>query len=247
MQNKLAIISGGTRGLGKELSLELGRMGYYVVALFRSDEIAAKQLEQELKQMNYKGRSLKWDITTETHTTKIASIPFLDEAEQIVLINNASSRFEPTPMKMLELNDFQAQLDVAIRGSFELFRLVMKPMARRKNGTVVNVLSSVVEGTVPKGFSAYATTKYALLGWGKSLASEYRSLGIRVFSVSPSFMDTPLTKSWSPTLRSRIRSQFDKILTPRQVAKKICRLILDESIPGKGEDYQINDANLGAT
>jgi NAD(P)-dependent dehydrogenase (short-subunit alcohol dehydrogenase family) len=112
-------------------------------------------------------------------------------------------------------------------------------MLRKGSGVIVNVLTSAIDGQTPKGFAAYVTAKYALRGLTLALAAEYAERGIRIFSVSPGFMDTPLTQKWDSRLREIIRTNSSRLTEPIEAAKRLLELVTDETTPGRGEDYPI--------
>jgi NAD(P)-dependent dehydrogenase (short-subunit alcohol dehydrogenase family) len=91
----------------------------------------------------------------------------------------------------------------------------------------------------PKGFAAYLTAKHALRGLTLALAAEYAERGVRVFSVSPGFMDTPLTKRWDSRLREIIRANSLHVSDPIQAAKRLVELVDNKTAVGQGEDYPI--------
>jgi NAD(P)-dependent dehydrogenase (short-subunit alcohol dehydrogenase family) len=112
-------------------------------------------------------------------------------------------------------------------------------MVKRKSGAIVTILTNAIEGMPPKGFAAYATAKHALRGFTLALATEYASRGIKVFSVSPGYMDTPLSQQWDMRLRELIRANSERITIPATAAARILELVEDSNVPGKGEIYPV--------
>lgn len=237
--DRVVIISGATKGLGRALALDFGRNGYQVIGLYHSDHAAATEVRTQFTAEQLNGTFRQQDITSENFA---AVQPFLElpEGAQLTLINNACAAFSPQPLHLLRWQDFQSSFDVAVRGTWNCTQLVLRPMLKRSRGTIVNVLSDVVNDSPPKGFAAYVTAKYALQGLTRALASEYSSRGLRVFSVSPGFMETALTSAWDERLKTAIRDSMKSgMQTPATVAAAIRQLIENPETPGKGENYRL--------
>ena len=230
---KTAIITGGTKGLGRELSLAFGRAGYYVVALYFSDDVAAQKLSAELGAM---GVALKHDVCSED--SSVWNRPEIENAESLALVHNACAAFTPAPMHQLRWTDFESNFFVAVKGAWfcsqSLIRLMLK-----KRGAIVNVLTTANEGVPPKGFAAYVVAKSALGSFTQALAVEYAQRGIKIFSVSPGYMDTPLTSQWDSRLRDVIRSNSTRITLPSEAAKRVLALLESSDLPGRGENYPV--------
>jgi 3-oxoacyl-[acyl-carrier protein] reductase len=238
--DRTVIISGATKGLGKALSLNFARHGYQVVGLYNSDQAAAAEVRAEFLAERLKGDFIQQDVTE----GNLAAVqPFLELAEttHLTLINNACATFAPQPLHLLKWEDFQSSFAVAVQGAWNCTQLVLRPMLKARRGNIVNVLSDVVNGQPPKGFAAYVTAKYALQGLTRALASEYSSRGVRVFSVSPGFMDTPLTSGWDERLKNAVRdSREGGAQNPATVAEAIRQLVESDETPGSGEDYRFD-------
>ena len=232
MTGATVIITGATKGLGRATALAFHRAGYRVVGLYAADEAAADAFRSEFPACCL----LKHDISREDAT--IWNRPEIQEAESLVLINNAAGPFTPKPLHLLEWVDFECNLNTGLKGAWLCSRALLRPMLRHRRGTIVNVLSTVTHGLPPKGFAAYTTAKYAVRGLTVALAAEYTGQGLRVFSVSPGFMATALTANWDARLIAAIQSQ-----TPASdvsaVARRILTLVEDAATPAKGEDYPL--------
>lgn len=226
------IITGGTKGLGRALSLEFGRAGWRVVAVYCSDLNAAQELELQFRTEGIHGNTLRHDVAS-------GPLPEIPSSAQLVLIHNACASFQPKPLHLLVWEDFEQQLAVAVRAGLYCAQSVLRPMVQRGGGVIVTVLSKALQGTVPKGFGAYNTGKMALLGLTRSLASEYASRGIRAFAVSPGFMHTALTAAWDARMRDAILQAGHPPLDPCDIARKIHELVLDPAQGQHGEDYML--------
>ncbi len=236
---KSVVISGATKGLGRALALAFGQAGYYVVGLFRADHSSAASMREEFLAEKLDGRFLALDVTR-NNPEMIWQTIALPNAGRLTLINNACAAFTPQPMHLLSWEDFQNSFEVAVKGSLFCAQAVMRPMLKARRGTIVNVLTTGVEGPAPKGFAAYVTAKSALQGLTRALASEYSARGIRVFSVSPGFMETALTANWDARLKESIlRASPSGAQDPARVAEAVLALVENPRTEGHGENYPI--------
>ena len=232
------IISGATKGLGRALALQFGRAGYRVVGFFKSDEQAAARIREEFFTGGLQGEFINHDVTREDPDDVFEKV-MSDQSGGLTLVNNACASFEPKPMHLLKWADFQQNLDVAVKGTLQCSQGVLRRMVGARCGTIVNVLTSALEGLPPKGFSAYVVAKAALQGLTKALAGEYSSRGVRVFSVSPGYLATSLTANWDPRLKASLLATGVEPQDPLEVADYVLGLVENPDVPGIGEDYLV--------
>jgi 3-oxoacyl-[acyl-carrier protein] reductase len=234
---RTAVITGGTKGLGREISLALAQEGCFAMALYAHDESAACEWARLLADRQLAGQAFRQDVTNPDPA--IWTRPELVEADQIVLVHNACATFSPTPFHQLSGDDFDHHYRVAVRGAWQCTQPLLRLMVKKRTGIVVTVLTSAIEGPAPKGFAAYLTAKYALQGFTLALAGEFAPRGLKVFSISPGFMDTPLTRQWDERLQQSIRSHSDRRTDPATAAAQLAKLILSPETRGTGENYPV--------
>lgn len=234
---RTVIITGGTKGLGRETALAFGRAGYCVLALYSSDEAAAQELLTVMSATKMSGCVLRHDVRSEE--LSIWNRPEIQEAESLTLVNNACAAFSPTPMHQLSWQNFEDNFLVAVKGAWQCSQPLIRLMIKKGHGSIVNVLTSAIEGAPPKGFAAYVTAKYALLGFTLALAAEYAARGVKIFSVSPGYMETPLTQQWDSRLRETIRANSGRITLPTEAAVRIVNLVESSAISGCGQNYSV--------
>lgn len=234
---RTVVITGGTKGLGREIALAFGRAGYFVVVFYSSDDAAAEQLKAAFADTKAEGCVLRHDVSSED--AAVWSRREIQDADNLTLIHNACASFCPLPMHQLRWQDFESSFNVGVKGAWLSSQALIRLMLKKGCCSIVNILTSAVEGMPPKGFAAYVTAKHALRGLTLALASEYGPRGVRVFSVSPGFMDTPLTERWDPRLKNAIRSVSTRISDPAEAARRLLDLVQDHSVVGQGADYPI--------
>ena len=234
---RTVIITGGTKGLGREMSLAFGRKGYFVMALYASDDVAAQQLRVSLNEINADGCVVRHDASSED--ASIWNRPEIQDAGSLTLIHNACAPFSPAPMHQLRWQDFESNFNVAVKAGWLCSQALIRLMLKQGHGTIVNILTSAIEECPPKGFAAYVTAKHALRGFTLALAAEYAARGVRVFSVSPGFMDTPLTGQWDDRMRAAIRAAATRVTIPSEASARIVELVESKSVAGQGENYPV--------
>ncbi len=236
MRIHTVVITGATKGLGRELALAFAKNGHRIVGSYSTDEAAAESLREQLRFWGNEHCVIRQDVTMENR--EFWSRPEILSAESLALINNACAPFTPQPFHLLDWNDFESGLQIGLKGSWLCSRAVLRPMIRAGKGTIVNVLTTALHGLPPKGFAAYAIAKHALRGLTLALAAEYAAKGIRIFSASPGFMSTALTANWDSRLAEAICAATPPS-DPADVARRILALVEDTATVGQGEDYPV--------
>jgi 3-oxoacyl-[acyl-carrier protein] reductase len=236
MNRHTVIITGATKGLGRATALAFAQTGHRVIGLYSVDEAAAEKLQSELQSFGGGSFVVRHNVSTENDA--LWNHPEIQQAESLVLINNACAPFTPQPFHLLQWEDFERGLRVVLKGSWLCSRALLRPMARAECGMIVNVLTTALHGLPPKGFAAYVTAKHSLRGLTLALAAEYAAKGVRVFSVSPGFMSTALTAGWDARLVNAMHASAP-MSDPAHAAQRIRELVEGPTMPGQGEDYQI--------
>lgn len=226
------IVTGGTKGLGRALSLAFAERGDAVLALYAHDEDAARELRSEVA-----ARGLAVDVVRHDVAADPAALPEIAAGTTLTLINNAWPAFEPRPFHLLTWEEVQKGIDTGLRGAFRMTQFVLPRMIRAKGGTIINVLSTGVEPTVAKGFGGYAVAKWGLSAMSSAVAAEYGARGIRAFCVSPPYMKTAMTAGWDARMRDALAGGSEPP-SAETVARAIIRLA-DESEGGGGVIHRV--------
>jgi NAD(P)-dependent dehydrogenase (short-subunit alcohol dehydrogenase family) len=234
---RTVIVTGGTKGLGRETALAFGRAGYGGLALYSADEAAAGELTMAMATMNISGCAVRHDVCSEDPS--VWNRPEIETADHLTLVNNACANFSPAPIHQLAWPEFERSFLVSVKGAWSCSLGLIRHMVRRKQGAIVNVLTAATEGLPPKGFAAYVTAKHALHGFTLALAVEYATRGVKIFSVSPGYMETSLTRQWDDRWREAIRSNSTRITVPAEAAARILELVENSAVPGCGENHSL--------
>jgi NAD(P)-dependent dehydrogenase (short-subunit alcohol dehydrogenase family) len=235
MSDHTVVITGATQGLGRALAIVFATAGYRVVGIYAHNDEAAATLRTELDAVAPDtSLVLKHDIRHED--PELWQRDEIRNAARLVLINNAWPPFTPKPFHQTDWEEVNAGWEVGVQGAWRCAHALIRPMVRAGGGTIVNVLSQAVSGVPPKGFSAYVPAKHALAGMTIALAAEYVDRGVRVFSVSPGFMQTPFTASWDSRMIEAITSTKPPDV-PAEIAHRILSLVESPETPSKGENH----------
>ncbi|MEA2527409.1 MAG: 3-oxoacyl-[acyl-carrier protein] reductase [Thermomicrobiales bacterium] len=189
--SKVAVVTGGTRGIGLAISKRLARDGYDLVVSYRGDEEAAANAKAELDQFGRKIEVRAADISTADGAGGLIEAAMQGFGHIDVLVNNAGITRDTLLMRMTE-DDWDAVLTTNLKGAFLCSKATIRPMLRQRSGRIVN-LSSVVGIGGNAGQANYAAAKAGLIGFTKSLAKEVASRNITVNAVAPGFIETRLT------------------------------------------------------
>lgn len=215
---KVALITGGTRGIGRAIGLSLSRSGYYVVANYKGNEQAAQETVAAIKAAGGLGEAVQFDVADadqarEAMTHLVARFDNID-----ALINNAGITADGLFMLMSE-KDWDGVLDTTLKGFFNVTKPVLKQMVRRKSGSIV-AMASVAGLVGNRGQANYSAAKAGLIGACRSLASEVARLGIRVNVVAPGLIDTEMIEK-APVDVIKKMIPMARVGTPEEVANVV--------------------------
>jgi 3-oxoacyl-[acyl-carrier protein] reductase len=230
----IAVVTGGTKGLGRAVSLALGACGYNVVALYRSDDQAAADLEALARATGATISCRRCDITREQPMVVEAGLSI----ERLVVVHGAAVPFVPAPIHLISNDEVTGHWEVAVKGLLNCVRPLIRLFSPRVASTIVGVSSRAAIGSVAPtpGFAGYAAAKAAMTMLIGGLAREYGRRGVRTFCFAPTFMATALTAGWPESLREGVAASGQT--TPEAAAARIVALIQDLSLPAIGETYE---------
>lgn len=198
----VAVVTGGTRGIGLAIAQRLASDGYDLVVTYRGDADVAKQAEESLAATGRRVMVIAADVSTGEGAMRTIETATKELGRLDVLVNNAGITRDNLIMRMSE-EDWDAVLTTNLKGAFLTSKAAVRPMLRQRSGRIIN-LTSVVGLTGNAGQANYAAAKAGLIGLTKSLAKEVGSRGITVNAVAPGFIDTRLTDILPDDLKKQL-------------------------------------------
>lgn len=191
MSEKLALVTGGSRGIGKACAIELAKSGYDVVINYAGNVEAANSTVEEIKALGVECEAFKFDISNQEQVEENIKAIIEKYGRIDVLVNNAGITRDGLFMRMSKDN-WEAVINTNLNGAFYVTNPVAKLMIKQRTGVIVN-LSSIVGVYGNAGQANYSAAKAGLIGFTKSLAKELASRNIRVNAIAPGFIATDMT------------------------------------------------------
>jgi acetoacetyl-CoA reductase len=237
---KVAIVTGGTRGIGAAITRELTRHGAHVAAGFNRDADSAAALRDELSAEGASISVHQGNVGSTEDCIRVVNEVLTGYGQIDFLVNNAGITVDKTVRKM-SVEDWHAVMRINISGAFYMMKAVLDHMLERGSGRIVN-LSSVIGQTGNIGQANYAASKAALFGLTQSLALETARKGITVNCVAPGFIATEMvTKIPQPILDGIVEKvPLRRLGRPEEVARVVRFLLEDESSYITGAMYAVN-------
>lgn len=214
MNEKTAIVTGGGRGIGRAISLNLAAHGYHVIVNYRSGREAADETLEMIKQNGGGGQAVAFDVT-DGEATRKALAGIAGECSIEVLVNNAGVTADGL-FAMMPQKDWQNVIDTSLSGFYNTVKPVLKQMMRKKRGSVVSI-SSVSGIMGNRGQVNYSAAKAGLIGASKALAAEVARMGIRVNVVAPGLIETEMLRD-APVDEIKRMIPMARIGKPEEVA-----------------------------
>ena len=191
LENKTALITGASRGIGKGIAMECAKQGSNIAFTFNASVEAAKELENELNSFGIKAKGYQSNAANFEAAQDLVKDVLDDFGTVDILINNAGITKDNLLMRISE-QDFDKVIEVNLKSVFNLTKAIIRPMMRQRNGSIIN-MSSVVGIKGNAGQTNYAASKAGILGFTKSVALELGSRNIRCNAIAPGFIETEMT------------------------------------------------------
>jgi 3-oxoacyl-[acyl-carrier protein] reductase len=226
---KVAVITGGTRGIGRAIAQRLAADGWDLVLSYRGDAAAAEETRAALADTGRRIEIIAADVSTADGAGLVVETAVTTLGRIDALINNAGITRDTLVMRMSE-DDWDAVLDTNLKGAFLCAKAAIRPMLRQRSGRIVNI-TSVVGLVGNAGQANYSAAKAGLVGLTKTLAKEVGSRGITVNAVAPGFIETRLTDVLPAELKDGLlkNTPLGRFGSPEDVAGAVAFLISPDS------------------
>lgn len=227
--DKVAMITGATRGIGKQIALTLANESYNIVLNYRTENDELKQLKNEIESKNVKCLAVQGDVTNFEDCKQMIESAIEEFGKVDVLVNNAGITKDMLLARMKE-EDFKQVIDVNLVGTFNMTKNVISYMMKARNGRIINI-SSVVGIAGNAGQTNYSASKAGIIGFTKSLAKEVASRNILVNAVAPGFIETNMTDVLKQEVKDEIAKNIPlkRMGTPQDVANVVKFLASEDS------------------
>jgi 3-oxoacyl-[acyl-carrier protein] reductase len=191
LENKVALVTGASRGIGKGIAIKFAEQGANVAFTYLSSDEKARELEKELSAYGIKAKGYKSDASDFKAADNLINSIVTEFGTIDVVVNNAGITKDGLLMRMTEEN-FDEVIKVNLKSIFNITKAVQRPMLKARKGSIIN-MSSVVGVKGNAGQSNYAASKAGIIGFSKSVALELGSRNIRCNSIAPGFIETEMT------------------------------------------------------
>lgn len=225
MSEKLALVTGASRGIGRAIALELAKCGYDLALNYAGNTEAAQKTLEDVKAYGVEAQIYKFDVSNMQEVEENISKIFEKFQRIDVLVNNAGITRDDLFIRMTQ-EKWEAVINTNLNSAFYVTKPVSKIMMKQRSGAIINT-TSVVGLYGNAGQANYSAAKAGLIGFTKSLAKELGSRGIRVNAVAPGFIETDMTKDL-PNIDEMLKLiPLKRLGTPEDIAKAVKFLALD--------------------
>lgn len=243
LKGQTAVVTGGARGIGKEIALALARDGANIVIADLMTE-QSEETAEEIKKLGRKTLIQKVDVSKTADVENMVQSTINEFKTLDILINNAGVTRDTLLVRMKE-EDWNFVLKVNLTGTFNCTKAAAKYMMKQRKGKIVNI-ASIVGVTGNAGQANYSASKAGIIGLTKTSARELASRNITVNAVAPGFIDTEMTRSLNENIKQQLKEQIPlgKLGRPEDIASCIKFLVSDDASYITGQVIHVNGGML---
>lgn len=240
LQDKVAIVTGGSRGIGRATCVALAGAGAHVVINYSGNEAAAAETLRLVREAGGNGEVARFDVADHAAVDAAISEIAKRHGRLDILVNNAGISLDQILLR-IKPEELERTLAVNVGGTLWCCKAAMRVMMRKRQGRIVN-LSSVVGEAGNPGQAVYSSSKAAILGLTKSLAREYASRGVTVNAVAPGFIETDMTSTLPDAVKESAIAQtpLGRMGTADDIAAAVLYLASDEAAFVTGQVLRVN-------
>ncbi len=215
LQDKIALVTGASRGIGRAIALRFAEQGAHVAFTYLSSEERAKELEEQLKQLGSRAKAFRSDAASFDSSKELTAAIISEYGALDIVVNNAGITKDNLLLRMTE-EQWDNVVNTNLKSVFNVSKNVLPQMLRQRKGSIINV-SSVVGITGNPGQSNYASSKAGVIAFTKSLAQEVGSRNIRINAIAPGFIETDMTGA----LDEKTRANYESLIPLKRMGSSV--------------------------
>lgn len=229
LKDKIALVTGGGRGIGRAICLELASRGAKVIVNYNRSAAAADEVVAQIEAAGGVAKSLQTDVSDADQVAAMFKAIIAEFGRVDILVNNAGMTRDNVIM-MMKPADFDAVIETNLRSCWLCCKTAARTMMRKRSGSIINI-TSVVGIAGNGGQTNYAASKAGIIGLTKSLAKEVAARGIRVNAVAPGFVETDMTADLADEIKEKAIEAIPlgRMGAPEDIAKAVAFLASDEA------------------
>ena len=227
LKGKVAVVTGGSRGIGRAVCLKLAENGADIALIYAGNEEKAQETAREAAAFGVRAQAYRCNVADFAETTAVFKQILTDFGGIHILVNNAGITRDKLLLAMSE-EDFDAVVDVNLKGAFNTIKQVYRPFSRQRSGKIINITS--VSGLMGNpGQANYSASKAGLIGLTKTVAKELASRGVCCNAVAPGFVETDMTRDFTDNEVLKNSIPLKRFGKPEDIAELVLFLASDVS------------------
>ncbi|PLR97316.1 3-oxoacyl-[acyl-carrier-protein] reductase [Bacillus sp. T33-2] len=240
LEGKVALVTGASRGIGKEIALELAREGANVVVNYAGSEARALEAVEEIKSMDREAIAVQSDVSNPESVASLVKETIDTFGKLDILVNNAGITKDNLLMRMKE-SEWDDVINTNLKGVFLCTKAVTRQMMKQRSGRIINI-SSIVGVSGNPGQANYVAAKAGVIGLTKTTAKELASRGITVNAVAPGFITTDMTDKLDADVKNEMLKQIPlaRFGQPEDIARTVVFLASDDTSYITGQTIHVD-------
>lgn len=229
LKSKVALVTGGSRGIGREIALELAKTGVDIAITYVNNLEKASIVIEEIISYGVRAIAIQANVSIEEDVTNMIKIIEKELGSVDILVNNAGVTKDNLLIRMKE-DEWDEVMNVNLKGTFLCTKAVSRSMMKKRYGKIINITSVVgIMGNAGQG--NYSASKAGVIGFTKSMAKELASRGIRVNAIAPGFIETDMTESLNDEIKETMINAIplNSFGSPKDIANAVIFLVSENS------------------